>query len=130
MAGGDTQVGGNGSVYWRASHYDDNQRKRRFRLRGEKQQRQGSDEIDVNGDDCCGRDGDTPVEEVGARLGHRGFFLVTLRYRTMQEAEAAGAWVAQNVRPGQGGYLLTVRVPAINRENPNIDPPYEVKVEW
>jgi hypothetical protein len=78
----------------------------------------------------CGRDGDTPVAEVGARLGHRGYFLVTLRYRTMQEAEDAGPWVAQNVRPGQGGFLLTVRVPAIQRENPNLDPPYEVKVEW
>jgi hypothetical protein len=130
MAGGDTQVGGNGSVYWRSSHYDDHNRKKKLKLKDAKQQLHGSDEIDCNGDEACGRDGDTPVTEVGARLGHKGYFLVTLRYRTMKEAEDAGAWVAQNVRPGQGGFLLTIRVPAIQRETPEVDPPYEVKVEW
>jgi hypothetical protein len=129
MAGGDTQVGGNGSVYWRSTHYDDQYKKKKFKVKTEKQA-QGNNELDFDGEDVCGRDGDTPVAEVGARLGHRGYFLVTLRYRTMQEAEDAGPWVAQNVRPGQGGFLLTVRVPAIQRENPNLDPPYEVKVEW
>jgi len=129
MAGGETQVGGNGSVYWRSAHYDEYKNKKKFKLRSAKQQH-GSDEIDFDGDDACGRDGDTPVAEVGARLGHRGYFLVTLRYRTMKEAEDAGPWVAQNVRPGQGGFLLTIRVPAIQREEPQVDPPYEVKVEW
>lgn len=129
MAGGDTEVGGNGSVYWRATHYDDKRKKRKLRVRSG-QQPHGSDEIDCERDEACGRDGETPVAEVGARLGHKGYFLVTLRFKTMKEAAEAGAWVAENVRPGMGGFLLTVRVPAISRTNPQVDPPFEVRVEW
>jgi hypothetical protein len=77
-----------------------------------------------------GRDEDTAVEDVGRRLGHAGYFCVTLRYRTMADARAAGEWVAQNVKPGDGGFLLSIRVPAIKRESPNEDPPFEVMVEW
>jgi hypothetical protein len=128
MGGGDTQVGGNGSVYWRSVHYDNAQNKRKMKVKSGPQH--GNDEIDLSQDDAFGKDEDTQVTEVGARLGHRGFFIVTLRYQTMDEARAAGEWVAANVRPGLGGFLLTVRVPAINRTSPMQNPPYEVKIEW
>ena len=126
--GGDGQVGGNGSVWWKASHYKDGRKK---------QLRQGSsgpggkpdkDEVKLS-DEALGHD-PTSVGEVGERFGHKGSFLVTLRYRTKAEAAAAGQWVADNVRPGPGGYLLTVLVPAINRDSPDENPPFEVKVEW
>ena len=39
-------------------------------------------------DEALGRDANTAVAEVGARFGLKGFFRVTLRYRTMQEAAA------------------------------------------
>jgi hypothetical protein len=129
MGGGDTGVGGNGSVYWRTTHYGRDQQKRRLRTKPAGQPH-GNDEIDIDNNDAFGKDAETDVAEVGARLGHRGYFLVTLRFRTMKEAEAAGAWVAQNVRPGLGGFLLTVRVPAIDRSDPQVDPPFEVRVEW
>lgn len=130
MAGGDTQVGGNGSVYWKATHYDSSQKKRQLKTKTKGDVPHASDEIYITNDEVLGRDGETAVTDVGARLGHRGYFLVTLRYRTMQEAEEAGSWVAQNVRPARGGYYLTVRVPVINRDSPKEDPPFEVKVEW
>jgi hypothetical protein len=128
MGGGDTQVGGNGSVYWRSTHYDGSKKKRKMKVKSGS--KHGNDEIDLGQDDAFGRDEDTKVTEVGARLGHSGFFLVTLRYQTMDDARLAGAWVAEHVRPGEGGFILTVRVPAIDRSSPDQNPPYEVKVEW
>jgi hypothetical protein len=129
MGGGDNGTGGNGSVYWKTTHYDDNQQKRRMRPKGVGQPH-GNDEIDLDRDEALGRDAGTAVAEVGARLGHQGFFRVTLRYRTMEEAQQAGAWVAANVRPGPGGFLLEVRVPVIDRQAPMDNPPFEVMVEW
>ena len=129
MGGGDNGTGGNGSVYWKTTHYDDAQQKRKLRVKAGGQAH-GNDEIDIETTGALGRDADTAVAEVGARLGLKGFFRVTLRYRTMQEAEQAGAWVAANVRPGPGGFLLEVKVPVIDRQAPMENPPFEVMVEW
>jgi hypothetical protein len=129
MGGGDNGTGGNGSVYWKTTHYDDNQRKRRLRVKTTGQPH-GNDEIDLDRDEALGRDANTAVAEVGARFNQAGFFRVTLRYRTMQEAQQAGDWVAANVRPGPGGFLLQVRVPVIDRQAPMDNPPFEVMVEW
>jgi hypothetical protein len=48
----------------------------------------------------------------------------------MAEARKAGKWVADHVRPGSGGWLLSVRVPVINRKTPEENRPYEIRVEW
>lgn len=128
MAGGDNGTGGNGSVYWKATHYGLNQQKRKITVKSG--QNQNNDEVDLDQNDALGRDADTAVADVGKRLGHKGFFLVTLRYRTMEEARQAGDWVAANVRPAPGGFYLSVRVPVINRAAPRDDPPFEVMVEW
>lgn len=128
MAGGDNGTGGNGSVYWKATHYGNDQRRRKMKLKTGGSH--GNDEIDVDQDDALGRDEATAVSQVGERLGHTGFFLVTLRYSTLEQAQQAGDWVAANVRPGSGGYLLTVKVPVINRARPRDNPPFEVMVEW
>jgi len=129
MGGGDNGTGGNGSVYWKTTHYDDNQQKRKQKVKAAAQPH-GNDEIDLDHDEALGRDANTAVAEVGARYGLKGFFRVTLRYRTMQEAQQAGDWVAANVRPGPGGFLLEVKVPVINRQAPMENPPFEVMVEW
>jgi hypothetical protein len=129
MGGGDNGTGGNGSVYWKTTHYDDSQQRRRQRVK-QNGQPHGNDEIDLENSIALGRDANTAVAEVGARLGQRGFFVVTLRYRTMQEAQQAGDWVAANVRPGPGGFLLSVKVPVIDRKEPMENPPFEVMVEW
>jgi hypothetical protein len=128
MAGGDTGVGGNGSVYWRSRHYGSNQTKRK--LKPKPAGPHNNDEIDLDSDEALGKDAATDVKDVGDRFGHKGFFLVTLRYETLQDAQAAGAWVAQNVQPGPGGYYLRVRVKAIDRSNPEAKPPLEIMVEW
>jgi hypothetical protein len=72
----------------------------------------------------------TNVRDAGRRLGHPGWFVVTLRYRTLAEARKAGPWVAEHVRPGPGGWLLSVRVPVINRKTPEQNRPFEIRVEW
>lgn len=129
MGGGDNGTGGNGSVYWKTTHYDDNQQPQAMRLKPSGQP-QGDDEIDLEGTGALGRDGRTAIAEVGARFGHQGFFRVTLRYRTIEEAQQAGDWVAANVRPGPGGFLLEIKVPVIDRDVPMDNPPFEVMVEW
>jgi hypothetical protein len=128
MAGGDNGTGGNGSVYWKATHYGSNQQKRKLKVKTGTAH--NNDEIDLDEDDALGRDETTLVANVGERLGHKGYFLVTLRYRTLEEARQAGDWVAANVRLGPGGYLLSIRVPVIDRASPRENPPFEVMVEW
>src|SRR5262245_29963251 len=49
MAGGDTEVGGNGSVYWRARHFGKGQSKRKLKCKPNGQQHR-NDEIDVDND--------------------------------------------------------------------------------
>ena len=88
----------------------------------------GPDGVTV-GDAVLGHD-PTLVKDAGRRLGHPGWFVVTLRYRTLAEARKAGPWVAEHVRPGPGGWLLSVRVPIINRKTPDENRPFEIRVEW
>ena len=124
--GGDNQTGSNGSVWWKATHYKDGQNKPLKAAGGTGNP--GKNEVRLT-DSALGHD-ETPFDAIGARVGHTGSFLVTIRYRTIEEARAAGQWVADNVRPGAGGWLLSVVVPAIRRDQPDENPPFEVKVEW
>jgi hypothetical protein len=126
MAGGDTEVGGNGSVYWRARHFGRGQSKRKLKCKPNGQQHK-NDEIDVDNDEALGRDADTDVTDIGDRLGQRGSFLVTLRYPTRADADAA---ISQAQISESGAVLVKIKVPAISRSRPNDDPPFEVKVEW
>ncbi len=126
MAGGDTEVGGNGSVYWRARHFGKGQSKRKLKCKPNGQQHR-NDEIDVDNDEALGRDADTAVADVGERLNARGNFVVTLRFATRAAADAA---LAQAQITESGVVLVQLKVPAIARNRPNEDPPFEVKVEW
>jgi hypothetical protein len=136
MGGGDTQVGGNGSVWWKVSHLDDAGTKKWLKSNGQTAAaaregpapKPGPDAVNV-GDGVIGHDS-TDVKDAGRRLGHPGWFVVTLRYQTMDDAKNAGPWVAEQVRPGNGGWLLSVRVPIINRETPDDNKPFEIRVEW
>jgi hypothetical protein len=69
MAGGDTEVGGNGSVYWRARHYGQGQSRRKLKCKDTGQQHR-NDEIDVDSDEALGRDEPTSVSvwDTGALL--------------------------------------------------------------
>jgi hypothetical protein len=130
MAGGDTEVGGNGSVYWRARHYDDDgQSKRKLKCKPKDQKDHKNDEIDVDGDNAAlGRDEATAATAIGARVGQRGSFVVKLRYRTRADWEAA---LKEVEFEGDGPVVVKLKVPAITtRKNANEDPPFEVKVEW
>ena len=135
MGGGDTEVGGNGSVWWKVTHLDKGGTKKWLAANGQEAQRStarvakpGPDAVTV-ADEVVGHNS-TKVKDAGRRLGHPGWFVVTLRYRTMAEARKAGKWVADHVRPGAGGWLLSVRVPVINRKTPDENRPYEIRVEW
>jgi len=128
MAGGDNGTGGNGSVYWKATHYGPKQQKRRINVKSG--QDHNDDEVDLAQNDALGRDKSTDVKDVGARFNQSGFFRVTLRYQTMDEARQAGDWVAANVKADTGGFYLTVKVPVIDRGAPRDNPPFEVMVEW
>jgi hypothetical protein len=128
MAGGDNGTGGNGSVYWKATHYGQNQQKRRINVKSGGTH--NNDEVDFAQNDALGRDESTTVEKVGDRFEHPGFFRVTLRYGTMAEARAAVDWVAANIKEAAGGFYLTVKVPVINRKSPRDNQPLEVMVEW
>ena len=135
MGGGDTEVGGNGSVWWKVTHLDKGGTKKWLASNGETTTarkgplpKPGPDGVSVS-DEVVGHNS-TSVKEAGKRLGHPGWFVVTMRYRTMEEAKKAGPWVAENVRPGPGGWLLSVRVPVINRKTPDENRPFEIRVEW
>ena len=133
MAGGDNGTGGNGSVYWKATHYGPNQQKRKIKVKSG--QSQNNDEVDLDQDDALGRDQSTDVKEAGSRFGKtpfpgKGYFRVSLRYESKEEARRAGDWVADHVREVNGAFYLTVDVPAIERRAPRNDQPFEVMVEW
>ena len=131
MAGGNTEYGGNGSVWWKVRYFDNAETgttKKQRAIPGGTSGRPAVNEVNV-GDEVEGHD-DTPVRDIGKRVGHPGDFVVRLRYETMEQARRAGQWVAQNVKTGEGGYYLEVLVPAIDRKDPSENPPYEVRVDW
>lgn len=122
------EVGGNGSVHWRIEHHTAGGAKKN--INHTTGSSPGNEQVTVAAGDASGKDS-LPVGDVGTKPGHPGRFLVTLRYRTMAEASMAGSWVAQNVRPGPGGYYLTITVPAITtRPEPTVDLPYEIRIDW
>lgn len=125
---------GNRSVHWRVRHEDAKGDKKPIKHQSSQAERgkammDDGDTVSIVHDECCGRDTINPTD-IGKKHGHEGQFLVTLRYRTMAEASAAGNWVAKNVRPGAGGYYLTVTVPAIVRDNPDENLPAEIRIDW
>lgn len=130
MAGGEGEVGGNGSVWWNVCHYDDATpgTKRRLRARTAPSGLPAVDEVGID-DEITGHDS-TPVADVGKRVGHPGKFVVTLRYKTKEEAEAAAKEATASIKTGRDGYYMQVLVPAIDRTTPNENPPKEVKVDW
>ena len=129
MPGGDTEVGNNGSVYWRSTHYGTGPKPRKLKCKKTGDPHR-NDEIDVDGDDALGKDTDTTLQQVGERFGHAGFFRVTLRYKTEAAAKGAGVWGSPNLTPVGTEFHFIVRVPAIPRDNHSDDPPFEVKVQW
>ena len=131
MAGGESQVGGNGSVWWRVTHYDENTPPKKRKLKAAGKGKPENHEVELS-DYATGHDRDTPAAQVGARFGRPGFFRVTLHYPNADAARAAGEYVAQNAKPSpDGGVALTLVVPAIDRPSPPADDqPWEIKVEW
>ncbi len=124
---GSSEIVGNQSVYWRFQpHTKGGAPKTLTHVAGNSP---GSDEVTTGGKRAHGHDPIDPAD-IGVRTGHPGQYLVTCRYSTMADAVGAGAWVAPNVRPGKGGYLLTFPVPAIIRAQPDDNPPAEIMVEY
>lgn len=119
------EIVGNQSVYWRIQHNGGAD------IRGVGPGgNPGGNEVTTGGPICNGHDPISPAD-IGTSHGHIGQFLVTLRFKTLADAYAAGSWVGANVRPGAGGFYLTITVPAITtRANQNADQPAEIRVDW
>lgn len=123
------EVVGNQSVHWRMVHEDEAAARKTLNTRPRTSARpRGDDEVNVDGT-ADGRD-PVPPQSVGAKKGHQGRFRVRLRYRSMDEARAAGAWVAENVTAEDGMYVLTVDVPVISRRDAEDPPTAEVRIDW
>ncbi len=127
MAGGGTQAGGNGSIWWRVRHFTGAPADPATGKKPGKPQKVSPatkplpdvDEVKVD-DEVSGHD-DTPVTP-GMK------FTTTLRYK--DEAEARAALAAATISSGKGGYYVMIKTPVIDRKNPNEDQPFEVDVEW
>lgn len=65
-----------------------------------------------------------PFTQIGAQKGHTGLFRIRLRYSTPADAAAGKAGATLN------GPFLILDVPAINRPNPNVNPPWEIRIDW
>lgn len=121
------EIIGNKSVHWRIRHFTAaGGTKKITHVDGDTP---GNEQVVTRKGHADGKDS-VGFDEIGVRQGHKGSFLLTLRYKTMADAVAAGAWVAQNVRPGPGGFLLSITVPAIDRDDPDKDQPPEIRVDW
>ncbi|MGH9254836.1 MAG: hypothetical protein ACRD3C_09730 [Vicinamibacterales bacterium] len=124
------EVGGNGSVHWRIEHHNGTPPFGKKPINpGPGGSQPGNDQVTTPGGDAKGKDG-IELANLGKRIGHQGYFLVTLRYDSLDDAKNAGAWVEQNVKPGAGGFFLTVLVPANDRSSPTDDLPYEIRIDW
>ena len=121
------EIIGNRSVHWRVRHFTREGVKKT--IEHTSGNTPGNDKVVTGNGHADGNDS-IDFQDIGARQGHRGSFLLTLRYTTMADAAAAGDWVAKNVRPGPGGYLLSITVPAIDRGDPDADQPPEIRVDW
>jgi hypothetical protein len=119
------EIVGNQSVYWRIKHAG-----APVITATGPGVNPGNNQVTTGGPLCNGHD-PIPPANIGVSHGHVGQFLVTLRYKSLADAYAAGTWVGDNVRAGAGGFYLTITVPAITtRGNQNADPPAEIRVDW
>jgi hypothetical protein len=111
---GSNETGGNQSVHWKITMDDS-----------------PSGEAAVTGRDDLGGKGFASIGSGSqGKKPHTGHFEVSLRFDDVEAAkkglEAALASIAS-----YGNYALAkVRVRAINRTNPDNDPPAEVRIDW
>ena len=129
MAGGDTEVGGNGSVYWKVHHYKDPAKNThdQHQSPGGPHAHPAEHKVKLGGGEVEGHD-ETHAPEIGDRVGVPGNFLVTLRFPTKGAAQAAVNQGLQSAATTP--FFLSIAVPAIARPDADKDPPYEVKTEW
>ena len=104
---GSGEIVGNQSVHWRFIFHDNGGNP--SNVTHAPGNNPGPNQVTTTGQKAKGDDPILP-NEIGVRTGHPGQYLVTCRYKTMAQALAAGAWVAQNVKPGNGGYFLSFTV--------------------
>jgi hypothetical protein len=122
------EIVGNKSVYWRFRHDDKGVAKSLKHAAGKT--KPGRDQVTIDGGVVNGHDGILPGD-IGKTHGHEGKFLVTVRYKSLNEAYEAGSWIGKNVRAGNGGFFLTFTVPAItDRNGQDDDQPAEIRVDW
>jgi len=118
--GGDVQTGGNRSVHWRVT------------ARGRSVQRDAkisSPRLAKGVVTVPGGRGNIG-KNVLAPEGQKGFFVVTLRFKNLQQAQTELAKTIHNLSSRGNGVFARVRVPAILRDKPTDDLPWEVKVAW
>ena len=61
---------------------------------------------------------------------HAGHFEVSLRFDSADAAKAALEAAVKGITSHSGHAIAKVRVKAINRSSPDVNPPAEVKVDW
>lgn len=104
---GSGEVGGNRSVHWKVK-LDDASTYPAAR---------GADPI--------------PFTDIGASKGHRGVFVVTLRYDSIAEAQGALNEALGSLTMDTGGVFVRLRVRARDRYDVDRDDlPWEIKVDW
>ena len=105
---GSGEVGGNRSVHWKVKLVDDASTYPAAR---------GADPI--------------PFEAIGVAKGHRGQFVVTLRYDDLACAQQALKDASDSLRSDATGATLKISVRARYRNDVDKDDlPWEVKVDW
>jgi hypothetical protein len=69
------------------------------------------------------------VKDVGKTKGHPNKFRVTMRFPTEREMQDA---LNDALRSGSDatGWTLAIDVPVIPRDDPDKNPPGEVRVDW
>jgi hypothetical protein len=124
---GDGEFSGNGSVYWSVDHEDGADLKVKIND-SNRPPKNGTTNVHTK-TKANGRD-PIPVADVGKKKGHTGKFRVRLRFESDVAAQDArnGATVSQDAATRT--WTLVLDVPVIARNNPDDDPPSEIRVDW
>lgn len=124
---GDGEFSGNGSVYWSIDHEDGADLKVKTNDPN-RPPKNGTTNVHTK-TKANGRD-PIPIADVGKKKGHPGRFRVKLRFESNAAAQGArnGATVSQDA--ATGAWTLALDVPVIARNNPDDDPPSEIRVDW
>jgi hypothetical protein len=125
------EIVGNQSVYWKMTHHDSANNKKKLKCQVPDATvggLPGPDTIHVS-DQAFGHD-DIPFADIGKRHRKPGFFKVTLRFATNADAVAQLTAALNSIGKGTEAVAYVL---AVNRASGNVDPakpPAEIEIDW